>query len=150
MANLPEFVYLDSEEEYRKYYIEKYCNRKIETWNHVEVKFYSDKFEDAFFESVNNKKRDKTKFSIERAKRIDWVEAALKNENAEIYQGWDRDKKQLSKNRRVVVISPENYVVILNLLKDGSAKFITAYLADSPMTAKLIKKGPKKTLKNDY
>ncbi len=140
---MPELLYLDSEQAYRQYFIKKYCNQKVETWNHIEVKFYSEKFEDAFFESLNNKKRDKSKFSVQRAQRMDWIEAVLKDKNVEIYQGWDRDKKQLSTNGRIVMINSQNYVVVLNLLKNRTAKFITAYLADSPRTVRLIRKGPK-------
>ena len=99
------------------------------------------------FESKNKKERDKSIFSIKRAERIDWIEYVLKSEEAELYVGWNRDKKEYRKDRRIAIISPENYVVIITLLKDNNAKFITAYLADSPNTAKLIRKNPKWTKK---
>lgn len=70
-------------------------------------------------------------FSIERAKRIDWIEYVLKNPNAELHLGWDRDKKKYNKDRRVAIISPENYVVVIRIFDDNKADFITAYYANN-------------------
>lgn len=143
MSDVPPLKTFNSENECRQYFEEKYCKDPIITFDKVPVKFYSDKFDDAFFESANKKKRDKSVFSIKRAERIDWIEYVLKNPDSELYYGWDRDKKAIRKDRRVAIISPENYVVIVTMLKDNSGRFITAYLADSPNTAKAIRKGPK-------
>lgn len=110
------------------------------------MKFYEDQFEHAFYESLNHLKRDKSIFSIERAKHMDWIEEVLKNKNAELYVGWNRDKKKYNYNRRVSIISPENYVVILNVINEVEAKFITAYPANI-ITARNIRKGPKWTKK---
>lgn len=106
------------------------------------MKFYEDQFEHAFFESINHQKRDKSMFSIERAERIDWIKQVLENEKSELYIGWDRDKKRYNEQRRVSIISPENYVVVINMIKEDKAKFITAYPA-SYTTAKNIRKAPK-------
>ena len=143
MGNTPPLKKFCSESECRQYFEEKYCKESMLTFDKIPVKFYPEKFDDAFFESMNKKKRDKSVFSIKRAERIDWIEYVLKNPNSELYCGWDRDKKQLRKDRRVAIISPENYVVIITSLKNNTGKFITAYLADSPNTAKAIRKSPK-------
>lgn len=60
---------LNSKEEYRNYFIKKYCNNEIYTFSGIKVKFYEDQFEHAFYESANHKKRDKSIFSYERAEK---------------------------------------------------------------------------------
>lgn len=50
-------------EEYKDYFIKKYCNQEIYTHDKLRVKFYPDQFEHAFYESENRKKRDKSIFS---------------------------------------------------------------------------------------
>lgn len=140
MSNTPNFVILSSPEEYKKYYVEKYCKTMLQTFDGIKVKFYEDQFEHAFYESSNKVKRNKDAFSIERAKRIDWIEYVLKNPRAELYLGWDRDKKKFNKDRRVAIISPEDYVVIIRINSNNTAKFITAYYADN--SASEIRKMP--------
>lgn len=140
---------LKTPEDYRQHFIEKYCSRKIYTFSNIRVKFYEDQFEHSFYESQNRKKRDKSIFSIERAQRMDWIEEVLLNKEAEILVGWDRDKKKYNNNRRVSIISPENYVVILNIIKEKEAKFITAYVA-SKTNAKKIRSAPVWKNKKDY
>lgn len=140
---------LKTPEQYKQHFIKKYCKRSIYTFSGIKVKFYEDQFEHAFFESENYKKRDKSVFSIERAQRMDWTEAVLLDKDAEIYVGWDRDKKRYNNNRRVSIISPENYVVILNIIKENEAKFITAYVA-SKTNAKKIRSAPVWQNKNGY
>jgi len=136
-----ELLHLETQEEYKKHFIEKYCTRKINTFSGIPVKFYEDQFEHAFFASANRKKRDKSIFSTERAERMDWIENVLLDPEAESYVGWDRDKKKYNRNRKVSIISPENYVVILNIINENQAKFITAYVA-SKTNAKKIRSAP--------
>lgn len=140
---------LKDAEEYKQHFIKKYCNRKIYTFSNIRVKFYEDQFEHCFYESRNRKRRDKSIFSVERAQRMDWIEEVLLNEKVEIFVGWDRDKKRYNNNRRVSIISPENYVVILNIIKEKEAKFITAYVA-SKTNAKKIRNAPLWSNKKDY
>ena len=45
--------------------------------------------------------------------------------------GSNRDKKRYNKDRRVAIISPEDYVVIIRINSNNTAKFITAYYADN-------------------
>lgn len=140
MKNTPALVHLSSEAEYKKYYVYKYCKSALMTFDGISVKFYEDQFEHAFYESSNKKKRNKDIFSIDRATRIDWIEYVLKNPKAELHLGWDRDKKIYNKDRRVAIISPEDYVVIIRLNNNNTAKFITAYYADN--SASEIRKMP--------
>ncbi len=132
---------LETQEEYKRHFIEKYCKQKIYTFSNIRVKFYEDQFEHAFFTSANRKKRDKSIFSIERAERMDWIKTVLLDKEAELYVGWDRVKKRYNNKRRVSMISPENYVVILNIIDEKQAKFITAYVA-SKTNAKKIRSAP--------
>lgn len=145
MNKIPPLRNFNNENECRQYFETKYCGIGTLTFDNLLVKFYPEKFDDAFFESLDNKQRDKSIFSVKRAERIDWIEYVLKNPKSELYSGWDRDKKCINKCRRVAIISPENYVVIITVLKNNNAKFITAYLADGPITAKRIRKAPKWT-----
>lgn len=140
MSRIPELVHLSTIDEYKKYFVDKYCKKELITFDGISVKFYEDQFEHAFYESSNKKKRNKDVFSIDRATRIDWIEYVLKNPKAELHLGWDRDKKIYNKDRRVAIISPEDYVVIIRLNGNNKAKFITAYYADN--SASEIRKMP--------
>lgn len=142
----PLLVKYDSIQEYKVHFVEKYCKETISTFDGLQVKFYEDHFEHAFYES-SNKKGSKDIFSLKRAERIDWIENVLKDETAELYMGYDSKTKTNNFNRRVTIINEDNYVVVIQLIKDTKAKFITAYVADSPNTAELIRKGEKWTQK---
>lgn len=140
MSKIPELVHLSTIEEYKKRFVDKYCKKELITFDGISVKFYEDQFEHAFYESSNKMKRNKDVFSIDRATRIDWIEYVLKNPKAELHLGWDRDKKIYNEDRRVAIISPEDYVVIIRLNDNNKAKFITAYYADN--SASEIRKMP--------
>lgn len=57
--------------------------------------------------------------------------------------GYDNKKKTNDNNRRVAIINEDDYVVIIQIIKDLKAKFVTAYAADSPHTALSIRNNPK-------
>lgn len=138
--NVPDLIALSSPEEYKKYYVEKYCKKDLVTFEGIKVKFYEDRFAHAFYESSDKSKGNKDIFSIERAKRIDWIEYALKNPKAELYVGWDKKRKKYDNSRRVALITPENYVVIIKIIGKNKGKFVTAYYADN--SAKKIRTAP--------
>lgn len=140
MSLLP-FVEYDTEDEYRRHYEEVYCRDRIETFDGIKVKFSKSQFNHCFFES-SNKDQVKDTFSIERAKRIDWIKAALDTPHGEIRVGWSKKHRCYDKKRRVTIIMA-NYVVVIELLKkdDKKADFITAYVADNT-TIEKIRKGP--------
>jgi len=142
----PPLVKYESIQEYKKHFINKYCKEVIKTFDNFEVKFYDDMFEHAFFES-SDRRGSKDIFSLKRAERIDWIEDVLKDKDAEIYMGYDSKSKRNDWNRRVTIINEDNYVVVIQIIKDKKAKFITAYVADSPNTAIAIRQNPKWTKK---
>jgi hypothetical protein len=138
----PALVHYATEAEYRAHYERCYCHAVIHTFDGLRVFFPKQQFDDAFFESANRKARDKSVFSLERAERIDWIRAAIEDPTAELYRGWDRDKKVIAYDRRITLVFG-NYVVILQVYSKGNkATFITAYVA-SPDTIRKIRNNPR-------
>jgi hypothetical protein len=138
----PPLLVYSTPDEYRKHFKNKYCEQPIETFDGYKVKFYEDMFEHAFYES-SDRRGSKDLFSTKRAERIDWIEDVLKDKSAELYMGYDNKKKINDNNRRVAIINEDDYVVIIQIVKDLKAKFVTAYVADSPHTALSIRNNPK-------
>ena len=140
MNDVPSFITLSTPNEYKKYYIEKYCKKGLQTFDGIDVTFHEDRFEHAFYESSDKIHGNKDVFSKNRALRIDWIEYVLKNPKAELHVGWDKKKKTYDNSRRVAIITPEDYVVVIMLTGTKKAKFITAYYADN--SAKKIRTAP--------
>lgn len=138
----PPLVKYATIEEYKEHFIRKYCSNPIITFDGYSVKFYHDMFEHAFFES-SDRRGCKDVFSEKRSERIDWIEDVLKDSSAELYMGFDNVKKRNDNSRRVAIINEDNYVVIIQIIRGINAKFITAYVADSPNTANQIRNNPK-------
>lgn len=149
MSSLPPLRKFKSEAECRKYYEETYCKNPVTTFDNIKVYFYKEKFDDAFFESSNHKERDKSIFSIKRSERIDWIKNTLEDPKAKLFCGWDRDKKKPRKDRRVAIVTPQNYVVIITILSEERAKFITAYPIEGLRTLLMISSS-EKWLKKDH
>ena len=135
----PPLVHYDSETQYRKHFEHAYCNREIITFDNIPVRFRKSDFDHAFYES--RKTKDDT-FSSKRAKRIDWIKAALEDPNSECYVGWDNKRKKADRRRRVVLVM-KNYVVVVGISGKCSGRFITAFVADSGRTVQMIRKNPK-------
>lgn len=136
------FVIYNTIEEYEDHYKEKYCMKPIKTFDNFFVYFYEDRFDHAFYESSDYRGSDDV-FSNKRAERIDWIEKVLQDPNAELYMGYDKKRKVQDNKRRVSIINEDNYVVVIQLTRGNRAKFITAFVADSPHTARNIRSGPK-------
>jgi len=133
----PALVHYVTEAEYRAHYERCYCRAVIHTFDGMRVYFSKQQFDDAFFESANRKARDKSVFALERAERIDWIRAAVEDPTAELYQGWDRDRKVIVPGRRIALVF-DNYVVVLQVYNERSAAtFITAYVASSDTIRKI-------------
>lgn len=125
----PPLLFLNSEEEYLQRFLDVYCSgRQILTSDGIQVKFRERHFDHAFYKAADRRPGDKSVFSSERAERIDWIEAALVDPNAEHYMGYDNRKKCTKPNRRVSV-SNGNYVVIIEMERKGGAVFVTAFCA---------------------
>ena len=124
--NYPPLVNYQTEVEYREHYESVYCRCGIVTFDGITVRFRKSQFQHAFYESSRRDGKKET-FSEFRAKRIDWIKAALQDPESERYQGWDRDSRCYTKKRRVTVVMG-NYIVILDLTSDKAGEFITAFV----------------------
>ena len=139
---LPLFVSYSTQDEYRTHFEQTYCSSTISTFDGIQVRFRKTDFDHCFFESTR-RNGIKDKFSLKRAKRIDWIKAILKDPNADLRIGWDKKKKRYDNSRRVA-LSVGPYVVIIGIQKKNNkkARFITAYVADSDTTVEKIMKSP--------
>jgi hypothetical protein len=116
---------------YKNIYKNFYCKKAIVTFDNINVKFYVDNFEHAFYESNSRRKQDKSVFSYKIANRIYWIKWVLENPQAKLYIGYNSKTKRYDNTRRVA-ICVDNYAVIIGIDKKDTkkAKFITAYVAD--------------------
>lgn len=121
--------------DYFDHYLRKYCQQKIVTPDGIRVHFRSDTFGHAFFED-----RD-TRFSEQRAMRIDWIGYALTNPAAQHLFGWDKKRGCDDFTRRVAVIS--QFVVVLHLKLEKpqklKAEFLTCFPAKKATLDKISK-----------
>lgn len=115
-----------TEEELRSIWKETYCLSDIKTFDNVMVRFYEDMFDHAFKESANRDKKDKSILSFNRLEKIYWIKETLEDTEAILKKGWDNEKKEYFKDRRVAIVK-DNYVVIIRFVGKLKAKFVTAY-----------------------
>jgi len=137
----PSLVNFNDENECKQYFKQTYCEEPIVTHDGIPVRFIAEDFEHSFYESSNWNQEDKSIFSNKRAERIDWIKEALQDEKGEFHPGWDKKKKKYNHLRRVILANG-NHVVVIQLQKNGKARFITSYPADSPRTLSQIKNSP--------
>lgn len=138
----PPLVKHPKEDDYRQHFRDKYCKKSIMTFDGIPVRFAEKDFGHAFYESRSSTQPTKDMFSIERAERIDWIEAALLDNNASLHYGWDSKKKKVNAARRVAIANG-NYVVVIQIMKSGKARFVTAFPASASRTVLLIGASPK-------
>jgi hypothetical protein len=115
-----------SEVELREVWRKEYCEQDIITFDNVQVKFYEDMFDHAFFESADRVKKDKSILSLNRLQKIHWIKETLQDKDAILKKGWDAKSKTYFKDRRVAIVKG-NYVVIIRFTGLLKAKFVTAY-----------------------
>ncbi len=146
---LPKLKKCKTIDEYRKYFKDRYCNtsRSVTTFDGITVVFKPNQFKHSFYESSEKWKRDKKKFSLKRAERIDWIDYALKNADASLYIGYNKKSKIYNKKRRVC-LKNKDYVVVIEFKDNRRATFITAFTADKKQTLNSIKKSPTWNNKN--
>jgi hypothetical protein len=132
-----------TEAELRQLWSDEYCDHTnpIETFDGIQVRFYSDMFEHAFFESSNWKKKDKSELSYPRCERMLWIKDVLQDDTAILKEGWLKEEKKYSKMRRVALVK-DDYVVIIALTKPNVARFITAYTVDNEENLEKILESP--------
>jgi len=136
----PPLVYYRTEAEYRTHFEHVYCQHAVITFDGIAVRFRKECFDHCFCESTR-RNQVKDAFSSQRAERIDWIKATLKDPNAKLHVGWDRKKKRYDRSHRVAVLAG-NYVVVIRMSGNRAAQFVTAYVADSASTLDKIKKNP--------
>lgn len=115
-----------TEKQLRDIWRDEYCAAPIITFDGVSVVFYEDKFNHLFFESENRKAKDKSILSYNRLEKIYWIKDTLQDPTAILKQGWDNDKKEYYKNRRLAIVKG-NYVVIIRFTAKKKATIVTAY-----------------------
>ena len=129
----PSLVCYDKIEKYREHYEHVYCRSIIQTFDGIRVYFKPYRFDHVFYESTARDGR-KDLFSRIRAERIDWIKATLQNPEADLFQGWDKKRRQYSPHRRVAVIYESFVVIVAMRLKRNNelkAEFITCYQAEN-------------------
>jgi len=141
METYPPLLKLAQESDYRTRFEILYCEKLVPTFDGIAVRFRKSDFDHCFFESTN-RDRKKDKFSQLRAERLEWIKVALGDTSADRFVGWDRDKRTCDKSRRVSLVCI-NYVVVIEIVQITSARFVTAYVADSPLTLQKIRQAPR-------
>lgn len=130
----PALLQYDSPREYRVYYERCYCRGNIVTSDGIRVYFKPQKFGHAFYQNSQGRSGAKDEFSPSRAQRMDWIKLTLEHPDAELYIGWNKDKKCHTNTRRVSVVF-DNFVVVIEISINNKdilkANFITCYLADT-------------------
>jgi hypothetical protein len=111
----------------RELYLEHYCGVKHTTHDGHDVKFFSDRFDHAFFRSADAAGGGKkVEIDAERVKRIMWIRELISGKipgSECILLPSDKPKQPA---RRLYVINSEMYVVWLEPIKSGW-KFSSAY-----------------------
>ncbi len=142
MTNYPALLKLSDQYAYRNFFEKNYCKKPTITFDNIPVFFHKDKFFHAFFES-SDKAGSKDIFSQTRAERMPWIKSTLEDSTADIYFGWNNKKKKHDFKKRVAVVQG-NYIVIISLNKyNTKGFFVTAFVANSGRTLRLIKQNPK-------
>lgn len=132
-----------SETQLREIWRTEYCQIEtpIFTFDNVLVKFYEDMFDHAFFESDNWQQNDKSILSLNRCSKMLWIKATLQDPEAQLKQGYDKNTKSYSDDRRVALVKGK-YVVIIRFTRIKEAKFVTAFEIDDNENLKSFMTGP--------
>lgn len=112
--------------EMRKIWADEYCQKEIETFDGVMVKFYEDMFDHIFYESRDRIAKDKSDISLNRLEKMLWIKETLQDNTAILKKGWDTKEKKYYEDRRVAIVKG-NYVVIIRFTGLLKAKLVTAY-----------------------
>lgn len=115
--------------------------KELYAFDDLRILFYKDTFDHAFFESKNRRARDKSQFSIERAKRMSFLKAGISDGSAERYYGWDRDRRIIDKTRRVTIYHRYYIIVVSIHYNQTKGSFITAYPGDARTLTKIRSNG---------
>lgn len=114
------------EAELREIWKKEYCDNPIITFDNIVVRCYPEQFVHIFFESSSRKIKDKAILSYNRLEKIYWIKEALLDASAILKKGWDNDRKEYFKDRRIAIVKG-NYVVVIRFTGKFKAKIVTAY-----------------------
>lgn len=141
MKEYPPLVYYQGVDEYERHYQNIYCRTGIRTYWGMRVIFPRHKFDHLFYESSKKLRDHKDTFARDRAERINWIAAALRDKDAEIFYGWNRKEKRIDRSCLVFVVQC-NYIVVVKMKNWSSGRISTAYLA-KPYVLEMIKSKPR-------
>lgn len=141
MSGYAPLVEYPDQDSYRAHFERVYCVGPLVTFDGIRVRFRKGRFWHAFFESPG-RDQVKSRFSLERARHIDWIKAALQDPAAELYAGWDRERKRYDGSRRVAVVSG-CYVVVIALKASDKGDFITAFLVSDARALQRLRSSPR-------
>lgn len=139
---LPPFLQLPSENAYRQHFEMHFVNGgPIVTYDGIQVRFFNEGFDHAFYRDSSRTANDKAVFDFDRAERMPWISAVLKDVNAEVY----RRVMRRGQIRRIALMPSDRYVVIIQLKIKNQvvARFITAYVVDSSSALLKMRSNPK-------
>lgn len=140
---LYELLLLSTEEEYKNYFIENYCNvSPIATFDGLPVMFYPEMFEHAFYKrAIANWHAPKSTLDMERCKRMKWIKEVLNDDSIVPRKGYDKARNRYDNNSRVTFLAPNDYIVVIR--KAGATwRFVTAYLVDNEWAKNKILSSP--------
>lgn len=140
---LSELLLLSTEEEYKNFFVENYCNiSPIATFDGLPVMFYPEMFEHAFYKRAVAKWRaPKDSLDIERCKRMNWIKDVLNDDTIIPRQGYDKAHNRYDNNSRVAFLAPNDYIVVIR--KAGPTwRFVTAYIVDNDRAKRKILGSP--------
>lgn len=123
----PPLLNLADEEAYRHHFEAEYCVSPLPTFDGISVRFRKRVFYHAFFESSSSWKKD-DQFSTARAERMDWIKTALSDPKADLRYGYDSKKRCEARDRRVVIVKG-NFIIVIRLIDDKRAEFVTCFVA---------------------
>ena len=138
---LPPLLNLPNENDYKQHFQKRYLPPAvIHTFDAIRVRFFPHNFHHAFYYESVRGSGQKDKLSTQRAQRMNWIAAVLKNTSAELYRRIMPNKTV----RRITLIPSERYAVIIQVDKGGKrANFVTAYVVESDMAIGKMRGNPK-------
>ncbi len=130
-----------TEDELRLIWSKEYCEKPIITFDGIAVHFFSRMFDHCFYESDNRRAKDKNILSYNRLEKIYWIKNALTDPDSKLKIGWDSKSKSYNHSKRVAIVK-DNYIVVILIYRQNSARFITAFEVNDEENLKKILKGP--------
>ena len=142
---IPDFLSLPTEEDYRQFFVDNYCNKcPILTWDGLPVMFYPEMFDHAFFRRKEKTWRSqKDQVDFERCKRMPWIKEVLNDSTIVPRQGYDKATGRNDSTRRVTLVSKERYIVVIRYADKNKWTFVTAYIIDNERTYNQLMNAPR-------